>query len=281
MNILEAIKERSSVRNYKNSLTKDEIKRVRDIVLNSEQYQSLEPQKPKLFLVEGKTMEKLLMGFVGGYGKIKNAPMYMAAVGRKDNQDALNIGYVMEQIILKLKQWGFDTCWVGGAFQEKSLREYLKINEDEEITAISPIGYSAEKSTIFEAGLRAIVGSKNRKKLEEICHSKTYGNTAKGVLAQDPILREAMELVRISPSAMNLQPWSFVLGENSVVVLRKLSKIQGDLSILDMGIAMAHIDIAFGQLIKKGRWQLDVDNTDNRLKYNVPEGYSIVSIYKC
>ena len=61
-------------------------------------------------------------------------------------------------------------------------------------------------------------------------------------------LKEPLEAVRLSPSAVNKQPWRIVIDGNRVHFYEKQSKgyDSGDWDIqkIDMGIALCHFDLA-------------------------------------
>jgi len=70
-------------------------------------------------------------------------------------------------------------------------------------------------------------------------------------------VQAALQSARLSPSAMNRQPWGFEVLENEVTVYLRSFEPQLTISKrLDCGIAMLHIEVAAGYHGVKGRWDL-------------------------
>lgn len=76
----------------------------------------------------------------------------------------------------------------------------------------------------------------------------------------DPTLAAALSCVRLAPSAQNLQPWRLVcsdghidLFEDRTLPLRSI----GDVQLVDMGIAMLHLEAGLAQRGVRGTWSFD------------------------
>ena len=104
MDILEIMKERHSVRQYKNQaiepFKREEINAWISAV-NAESKLSIQAfyEEPKCF-----------NSFMAHYGKFKNVKNYIAIVGSKNDQE--KAGYYGEKIVLKCQEFGLNTCWV-------------------------------------------------------------------------------------------------------------------------------------------------------------------------
>ena len=57
--------------------------------------------------------------------------------------------------------------------------------------------------------------------------------------------KEALEAVRLAPSAVNHQPWRAVVNQDGVhfYLVRSMKKSSPDLQKTDMGIALCHFDL--------------------------------------
>ena len=104
MDILEIMKARHSVRQYKNqvieSTKRAEINaRIKEV--NAESKLSIQAfyDEPKCF-----------DSFMAHYGKFENVRNYIAVVGNKNEQE--KAGYYGEKIVLKCQELGLNTCWV-------------------------------------------------------------------------------------------------------------------------------------------------------------------------
>lgn len=66
--------------------------------------------------------------------------------GNKDGKPyyMLDMGISMEHLILAAAERGLGTCWIGGQFDERVVKEALNIPEDIRIVALTPVGYPDE-----------------------------------------------------------------------------------------------------------------------------------------
>ncbi|MBQ8161339.1 MAG: hypothetical protein IJ083_11425 [Clostridia bacterium] len=127
-------------------------------------------------------------------------------------------GFSAEALCLECTSLGLGTCYMTGGYQKKQIQPYGKAGE--ELLCILAIGRPAEKGQRYE---------RRRKDLRQLCLSDP---------AQWPEeVRTAAELVRLAPSAMNLQPW-------------KMDYIKDTFSIdssertqFDLGCALAHAEV--------------------------------------
>jgi nitroreductase len=69
----------------------------------------------------------------------------------------LDMGISMEHLMLAAKEKGLGTCWIGGQFDEKIVKETLGIPENIRVVALTPLGYPDESPP-----------PKDRKSLEEM-----------------------------------------------------------------------------------------------------------------
>ncbi len=69
----------------------------------------------------------------------------------------IDVGIAAEHFCLQATEEGLGTCMIGW-FQEKTIREHLKMNRDERVALVIALGYSSD----------TLSRSKSRKKLEDI-----------------------------------------------------------------------------------------------------------------
>jgi len=106
----------------------------------------------------------------------KEAPVLIAVVTEKSKFLAsfggqvrdtsyclIDIGIACEHLILQAEELGIGSCWIGW-FDEKALREELKIAKHKKIDIVISLGYDAETR----------VPAKNRKSLNEISSFNKY-----------------------------------------------------------------------------------------------------------
>lgn len=68
------------------------------------------------------SVRDVFKGIIGSYGKIKDAPAFIAFIGNMDSASAQEeVGYAGEGVILEATALGLNTCWVAGFFKPGSV----------------------------------------------------------------------------------------------------------------------------------------------------------------
>ncbi|ERJ13179.1 nitroreductase family protein [Haloplasma contractile] len=185
---------------------------------------------------------------IGTYGFIKGHSGFVAGVCENTKEALVDYGYVFEKLVLFLTQEKIGTCWLGGTFTRKNLNTIIKPNENEIIPAITPVGYKKGKRRFTDQLIRKVAGSNNRLPYNELFYKDDFEHPLDEQF-------EALELVRMGPSASNKQPWRLVVDRNTVHFYIKRNEnyskaLNYDMQLLDMGIAMCHYE--FG--CNGGKW---------------------------
>ncbi|NQT59078.1 MAG: nitroreductase family protein, partial [Bacteroidetes bacterium] len=95
--------------------------------------------------------DELLRKVKNSYGSrwVDNAPHFLVVTGKRSAAWVRSDGYnsletdltiAMDHMILAAESLGVATCWIA-AFDDKKLRKALSLNEEEEVFAITPLGY--------------------------------------------------------------------------------------------------------------------------------------------
>lgn len=188
-------------------------------------------------------------GAVGSYGKIKDAPAYAAFIGdREDINVQEKIGYIGECLILEATSMGLATCWVGGFFSPKAVKEQIAIGANEEVLSITPLGYAPQIYTFEEKLMAGFATEHKRKDLHSLC-IEDYNE------AWPQWVKSALKVGRLAPSAVNRQPWRFSVETNSIKVSVDTAKDSYNISKrLDCGIVMLHLEVGAKKEGISGRW---------------------------
>ncbi|MCK5218666.1 nitroreductase [bacterium] len=201
---------------------------------------------------------------IGTYGTITGAGNYIVGVIKPAEKALENFGYLMEETILYATALDLGTCWLGGFLHRDDLAKEISPGPDEYIPAMTPVGRIAEKRGIQDHILRWSARSKNRKPWEELFFAGQFSKLLKKNEAG--AYAEALEMVRLAPSASNRQPWRilqeekkpfchFYLRRNALYRQIAKSVLQAeDIQRLDMGIAMCHFEKTARELNLKGAW---------------------------
>ena len=160
--MIEAIKQRVSVRNYDDKPIEPEKLARFDDMLGT---YTTGPfgNKVRIEKVDLTEMEKKDMKAFGTYGFIRGATLYIAGAVRDKEKALEDLGYCFEKTILGATGLGLGTCWLGGTFKRASFARKINTSTDEICPVISPIGYARDKRTLRERILRRMVGSDKRR----------------------------------------------------------------------------------------------------------------------
>ncbi len=204
---------------------------------------------------------------IAGYnGFLINSPSYAIILSENKPRYIENSGYIGEDLILKMRDLGVDSCWI--TFEDSDLiKDRLGILSDKEVTAIIALGYAenikkSEKSTGSE-----------RLSVEDIVYIDKWNNNANIEELEARGLFEAFSYSRMAPSTLNRQPWRFVVdGGKVILAIRKDELANAYESKIDIGISMLYFGKILDITLLDSRWH--IENVDN--KYDIPQDYEIV-----
>ncbi len=183
--------------------------------------------------------EKVFRPIFLGSGKVKGTDCY-AAILQKGG-DMARCGYIGESFILECTALGLGTCWLGGSYKKPLALKAAGLEKDESIVCIIAIGKPGE----------AYVG-RPRKSLSELT-----GLTQEQLMELPEWQQYALTCARIAPSAVNAQPWSFIVNGEELAVRR--NGINFGFAKLDQGIAMLHIELGASHAGAAGHWRQEGD----------------------
>ena len=220
MDLYDAVFNRKSVRHFKMELLPQEFfKNLRKFE------QGLQPLEPGIkYSVE-------IVNAMDGGTKIKGlfrvkAPYYLVLFSEPGERAMVNAGYLMEQIVLYMTVKEIGTCYQGSlVFPEFRGAEGMKP------MMVLAFGHADEK--LYRESYLA-----KRLPLKELC-----------VFREDPTeeTRLMMQAARMAPSAMNGQPWRFMVYQNRIHVFTKKDSfslpVKNHLTEFDMGIMLHHISL--------------------------------------
>jgi len=211
----QAIKERHSVRSYKETPLGGDKKRalleaIDDCNRESGLHIQLVTDEPKAF-----------DSFLARYGKFSGVKNYIAMIGAKDDRLDEKCGYYGERLVLLAQQMGLNTCWVGLTY--KKVKQSFKIGAGEKLCIVIAIGYGKTQGTAHKSKLLADVTNCNRDMPEWF--------------------REGAEAALLAPTAMNQQKFMFSLSGDKVTATAG----SGFYTKVDLGIVKYHFELAAGK----------------------------------
>lgn len=213
MDILELMKERHSVRQYKNQAIELAKREAINALINDVN------AKSKLSIQAFYDEPKCFNSFMAHYGKFENVENYIAIVGNKNEQE--KAGYYGEKIVLKCQELGLNTCWVGMTHGKSK----AEIKRGQKLLVIISLGYGETQRVPHKSKSIAELGKADQS-------TEWFGR--------------GMEAVSLAPTAVNQQKFLFELKNGNVTA----KNLGGFYSNMDLGIAKYHFEAATGHEVK-------------------------------
>lgn len=249
MNLYEAIFIRKSVRSYVNDPVSPQV--LEKLRRHFQELNGLfgNFETDYAVLDNRKGQQKMLSMF-----SVK-APYYMAFYSEEGPRYLMNMGYLMEQMVLYMCSLGLGTCFIGS----RSVHKDQQSKGDLKLVGIVAFGRSKGMPT-----RRA--SEADRLPMDELCVYKEVTRQW---------IRQLLEAARLAPSTMNAQPWRFVVYDNRIHVFSKkhMAEKMNKWEEINFGIMFANLMVASEEL-----W-LDVDliKLENISQKNFPNNQYILS----
>lgn len=227
MNIIEAIKERRSVRSFNGE------------PLSESMRDQLTAAIANIFNPFGGSYSIRLKQFdlkngykPTTYGVIRGASDFFLIGIADDDVSALAAGFGFEQVVLTAWQLGLGTCWIAATFKGTDFDNGQSWPDGERLRIVCPVGTAAGKS-VMEKITRLAVGSNKRKPFADLFFSDDFDRP----LLPESRFGEALGMLRLAPSSTNSQPWRALVDGDTV---HFYCVPKSPASVLDCGIGICH-----------------------------------------
>ena len=260
MSIIETIQKRRSVRTYSGEPLREEHKAQINEYIG--QLQAPFGIKARIELISIHANNETVK--LGTYGFVKGACDYLALVFEEAPFAETVAAGMFEQVILLCTEMDLGTCWIGGSFSRSDFKKQIALHPNERLRIVSPVGYVSDRKRFLE---KYIVGADkkhaSRKPFGELFFDKSFDNPLTETAAG--IYKMPLEMVRLAPSANNMQEWRALLTDQALHFYKK-PYLWFD--AIDIGIALCHFDLTCQELSVEGKFEF-VDNVpENKgLKY--------------
>ena len=261
--ITEIIKKRISCRTYSERPIEDKVLQEFSASINAVHTGPFGNQ-PKFKLIKLTSLPPQEWKKLGTYGVIKNAQIFLVGSIQNCHLAMEDYGYCKENLILQATKLGLGTCWLGGTFQISRFAQAIGLQEGELLPTVSPVGYPAQQKSFTERMMRWGAGSDNRKPWSDIFFAENFLRPL--TQAQAGKYAEALENLRLAPSAGNKQPWRILLDTAKKLFHFYLTRAASYkflrlifLQDIDMGIAMSHFEITAREQGLIGKWQVNTN----------------------
>ena len=267
MNILEAIRSRRSVRTFDGTqLSPQDVKMILEFAESAENPYGL----PIIWKILDAKKHGLNSPVIIGTDTFIAGKM-----GRGLHAEEA-FGYTFEKIVLFAETLGIGTTWIAGTMNRGAFERAMEVSDGEVMPCVSPLGYPAKKMSLREAMMRKGIKADRRLNNEELFFDGSFDKPlSKGSAGK---LFEALEAVRLAPSAVNKQPWRCVYRDNKMHFYEKhsrgyVSENGWDLQKIDLGIALCHFELA----AKECGFDVSLEIADPAVP--VPENMEYIATY--
>lgn len=269
--IVEIIKNRISVRSYDSRNLDEEIKAK--LMKYLDNLKGPFEAKTRYRIIENESAKDKDIK-LGTYGMIRGATSYVASAVSKGDMYLEQLGYELEDFILYATSLGLGTCWMGGTFKKGEFAKAMDIKEQEILPIVTPIGYPSKNKKVIDYLIRAAAGSKSRKPWEELFFKDSFNNILTQTEAGE--YKDALEMIRMAPSASNKQPWRIIKENNRFHFYLAPTKgyserLSYNIQKVDMGIAMCHFEFTLKEAGILGKWE--------KLKSGEKQTYEYISTF--
>lgn len=258
--VIRAIEERFSVRSFtKRPMPRHLVKAIDDYATELNRQLGPFGTQPRIEMASAHFGEKPM----GTYGVIKNATEFFVGICQKNRKAVIDLGYNLEKMILFVTARGLGTCWMAGTFKRGDFERQIPLEEGEYIPAVSPVGYSHEKVSLLDKSLRFVVQSTKRKGWGVLFFDRNMKPLSFNSYHHE--MKIPLEMVRLAPSGKNSQPWRVVICEEDHCA--HFFSAGSFTHLMDLGIAMAHFELALKAKGYSGIWHETPNPIDNDFEY--------------
>ncbi len=149
MNVMEAIRQRRSIRAYQDRPVEEEKLQA---VLEAARLapSASNRQEWRYIIVRDAAMRSQLAEAANGQKFVGEAPVVIVACAKTDGHKMtcgeacypIDVAISLDHITLKAAEEGLGTCWIG-AFDQPAVKKLLNIPEDIRVVELMPLGYPA------------------------------------------------------------------------------------------------------------------------------------------
>ncbi|MGN0479360.1 MAG: nitroreductase family protein [Hominenteromicrobium sp.] len=215
MDLMEAIRQRHSVRQYRSEPLKADARAALEAEIDRCNRESglhiqLIADEPKAF-----------DGFMAHYGKFSGVTNYIAMIGKKGAGLDEACGYYGERLVLLAQQLGLNTCWV--AMTYRKVPGTFRLGAGEKLAIVIAVGYGKTQ------------GTPHRSKAPELVSRADADAPA--------WFSDGVQAALLAPTAMNQQKFRLELQGSTVTAAAGV----GFYSKIDLGIVKYHFEIGAGK----------------------------------
>lgn len=260
--VVNIIRRRKSIRSYLDTPIEENKKEILNKFIADNVVGPFGTKSRFVFITSTEQGKESLKGLIT-YGMIKNPAGFIIGAVENSAHNLEDYGYLMEKNILKVTDMNLGTCWLGGTFNSSGFAQKIALQSNEIIPAVTPVGYAVAKITLIDSVIRNSTGANNRKPWDSLFCIKDDKPLS---VEQAGRYATSLEMVRLAPSASNLQPWRIIKEPDLSTYhfyikrnpgLKQIFFMKSDLQRVDIGIAMCHFELAADEEGLQGVWKIN------------------------
>ena len=234
----------------------------------------LVPEIATELIVLDKDAQPALESSAGYKQFLIGAPHYLLLMSAPHSYAAINAGYMMEDLVLKLTELDIDTCWITFTDSDK-IKKALSLTTPLEVAAIVAFGYGEKTAKKLRLNILSMSQIDVRaeqqyyapkKGVHDLVHMGSWSNKSgldEMMDFYDDMLWQSFYAASLSPSYLNRQPYGFLVRDHEIIFVQISDPYtDGTDAGLDAGIALLHFAAVAAQLLGKGRWELDPEGVE-------------------
>ena len=236
-------------------------------------------------LIFGEDAKGNLEGAAGYEQFLIGAPNYLVLLSEPHSQWALNAGYLMQDLSLKLSDMDLGSCWITFTDSE-AVKKALSIDSRLDVAAILAFGHGKKAPMRPRINILSMsnidIKAKRRymdpkKSVGDLTYLNVWGNRYGledylGFFGDT--LWESLHAMSLSPSYLNRQAYALVLRDGWVNLVSQPDHYNTDHDgALSLGAAMLHFDAVAENWAGKVHWQFDVPQED----LGLPKGHRVIA----
>ncbi len=258
LGLYEALLQRRSVRRYaKEPLSSETLQEVQQLAQATKPL--FEANRLRVMLRDVVSGEDLVAA-MGSCGRMLSPPHFLLPALVGDRCPLVDLGYRMQQLVIRLTMRGIGSCYIGTLGRETDVRARFSLAPDIHIAAFLIFGQPATATggRVINTVIRRAYGSTNRLPVEELFFQETFEQPS----APPKSLAKLIAAGQRTPSALNVQPWRFLWHKGSLYLFVKAEnpRYGGERQQLyrsfDAGLCMANLTLALEALKMPGTWHL-------------------------
>jgi ribonucleoside-diphosphate reductase alpha chain len=192
----------------------------------------LVPEIATELIVLDKDAQPALESSAGYKQFLIGAPHYLLLMSAPHSYAAINAGYMMEDLVLKLTELDIDTCWMTFTDSDK-IKKALSFTTPLEVAAIVAFGYGEKTAKKLRLNILSMSQIDVRaeqqyyapkKGVHDLVHMGRWSNKSgldEMMDFYDDMLWQSFYAASLSPSYLNRQPYGFLVQDHSIYLVQQ------------------------------------------------------------